>query len=149
MRKRVCAVLPVSAAVALVWVVLSALRTGYAFDPGGASVDRPRVLLPTIFALDSQSPVGVYDCLEYEFGLIWTSEVVALNPDGSSLYEYGPPYVQTVTGTWAYVPATREVQFTNFRWPTATYRLPDRLWAWRYLPGPGFDIALSCGRRPY
>jgi len=146
-RKRVCVVLPVGAALGFLWLVVVALRVGYALDPNGASVEPPRALLPAIFALESQSPVGVYDCLEYEFGLIWTSEIVTLNPDGSSLYEYAPPYVQTVTGTWAYVPAIREVQFTNFRWPTATYQLPDRLWAWRYLPGPGFDIALSCGCR--
>jgi hypothetical protein len=93
------------------------------------------------------SPAGSYTCLEYEFGLVWASEVITLNPDGSSIYDFTPPYLSTMTGTWALVPATWEVQFTHFSWPTATYDAPDRLWASEYLPEPGFEVRLECARR--
>ena len=29
------------------------------------------------------TPAGAYYCYEYEFSLIWTTEVITLNPDGS------------------------------------------------------------------
>jgi hypothetical protein len=98
-----------------------------------------------VFSADS--PVGSYFCYEYEFGLIWTSEVITLNTDGSSIYAYSPPYSNVVTGTWVYTPSIQEVSFTNFHWPTATYEAPDRLWASRYLPHVDFTIAIDCGRR--
>ena len=91
--------------------------------------------------------VGVYDCLEYEFGLVWSSDVVTLYSNGTSRYEYGPPYANVVTGTWVYKPTAQEVRFTGFRWITPTVQLPDRFFASRYLPEPGFEIAVSCLRR--
>jgi len=107
------------------------------------------IYLPAVFGTEPsvESPAGVYDCLEYEFGLIWTSEVITLNTDGSSIYNYAPPYGAVVTGTWVYTPASQLVGFTNFRWLTATYTAPDRLWAERYLPEVDFEIALSCLRQ--
>lgn len=105
--------------------------------------------LPAVFSTMSafKSPAGVYDCLEYEFGLIWTSEVITLNPDGSSIYNYAPPYSGIVSGTWVYTPTDQLVGFTNFRWLTATYTAPDQLSARRYLPNVDFEIALSCHRQ--
>src|SRR5689334_672662 len=71
------------------------------------------VFLPAVYG--QPSPAGAYNCNEYEFGLIWTTEVITLSVDGSSFYEYHGPY-QTgiVTGTWVYTPTTQEVGFTNF-----------------------------------
>jgi len=97
--------------------------------------------------MGDSSPAGNYYCLEYEYGLIWTSEVITLNPDGTSVYVYNPPYPGTVTGTWSYTASTQEVQFTNFRWQTATYVMPYRIWASRYVPQTGFDVAISCSRQ--
>lgn len=102
------------------------------------------IFLPVIVA--PPSPAGSYHCLEYEFGLIWTSEVITLNVDGTSIYDYDPPYAGTVTGTWAYSPTIQEVSFTNFRWVTSTYEIPNLLWARRYLPNAGFEIAIYCSR---
>jgi hypothetical protein len=117
--------------------------------PPTQAAGQARAYLP--LALDSTStpasPAGRYTCYEYEFGLVWTWEVVTLNADGGSVYEYPPPYGSTVTGTWTYSPAALEVQFTNFRWLTATFDAPDRLWASEYLPGPDFEVALECMRR--
>lgn len=103
------------------------------------------VYLPLI--VKSPPPVGSYFCNEYENGLIWTQDVITLNADGTSIYEYYPPYSGIATGTWVYTPATQEVGFTNFRWLTATYEAPGRLWARRYLPESRYEIALDCGRR--
>lgn len=101
--------------------------------------------LPVI--MGGQSPAGTYYCLEYEYGLIWTYEVITLHADGTSVYAYNPPYPGIVTGTWGYTASTQEITFTNFRWSTATYEAPDRIWASRYLPQAGFEIALSCNRQ--
>ena len=103
------------------------------------------IFLPVIMA--PASPAGSYHCLEYEFGLIWSSEMITLNVDGTSIYDYDPPYVSTVTGTWAYSPTIQEVSFTNFRWVTTTYEIPNYLWATRYLPNVGFEIAIYCRRQ--
>ena len=84
------------------------------------------IFLPVIMA--PASPAGSYHCLEYEFGLIWSSETITLNVDRTSIYDYDPPYVATVTGTWAYSPTIQEVSFTNFRWVTTTYEIPNHLW---------------------
>jgi hypothetical protein len=101
--------------------------------------------LPTIYG--PPSPSGTYNCYEYEFGLIWTTEVITLSVDGSSVYAYAPPYTAVVTGTWVYTPTAQEVGFTNFRWLTATVELPDRLWNRMYVPQAGFEVALSCNKR--
>jgi hypothetical protein len=102
------------------------------------------VFLPAIYG--PASPAGTYTCYEYEFGLVWTTEVITLSVDGSSVYAYSPPYTAVVTGTWVYTPTIQEVGFTNFRWLTATVQLPDRLWASRYVPHAGFEVALSCSK---
>lgn len=104
------------------------------------------IYLPLI--IKSPTPAGSYLCNEYENGLIWTQDVITLNADGTSVYEYYyPPYSGIAIGTWVYTPATQEVGFTNFRWLTATYKAPGRLWARRYLPESGYEIALDCRRR--
>ena len=102
------------------------------------------IFLPAIYG--PTSPAGTYNCLEYEFGLVWTTEVITLSVDGSSVYAYNPPYAAVITGTWTYTPTVQEVGFTNFRWLTATVELPDRLWNRRYLPQAGFEVALSCSK---
>ena len=73
----------------------------------------------------------------------WTTEVITLNPDGSSAYAYYPPYSATVTGTWVYTPSREVVGFTNFRWLTTTFQPPNHLWASQYLTQAGFEIAVS------
>ncbi len=103
------------------------------------------VYLPLI--LKSPPPAGSYECNEYEYGLIWTQDVITLNADGTSIYEYYPPYPGIATGTWVYTPATQEIGFTNFRWLTATYEAPGRLWARRYISETSFEIALDCRRQ--
>ena len=103
------------------------------------------VFLPIMYG--PGSPAGTYNCYEYEFGLIWTTEVITLSVDGSSIYAYSPPSTAVVTGTWVYTPTAQEIGFTGFRWLTATVELPNRLWASKYLPQPGFEVALSCNRR--
>ena len=113
---------------------------------GAQAVPGKSLFLP--FIAGAPTLAGVYDCNEYEFGLIWTSEVVTLNPNGSSTYAYAPPYTQVVTGTWVYTPTAQVVGFTNFRWITATVTLPDRLSIRRYLPQAGFEIGMSCLKRP-
>jgi hypothetical protein len=125
------------------------LKTTYSGDTTGVPPSPPEdvfIFLPIIYA--PITPAGTYTCYEYEFGLIWKVEVVTLNADGSSIYDYNPSYTAVVTGTWLYTPAIQEVGFTNFRWPTATFQAPDRLWASRYLTYAGFEIALSCNRHP-
>ncbi|MBK8989840.1 MAG: hypothetical protein IPM39_27895 [Chloroflexi bacterium] len=84
---------------------------------------------------------------EIEFGLIWASEIIILHPDGSSLYAYDPPGAGIATGTWAYKSQIQEVSFTNFRWITATFQPPNRIWATQYITHAGFDVGLECGRQ--
>jgi hypothetical protein len=103
------------------------------------------VFLPSI--RDPFTPAGTYDCKEYEYGRIWTTEVITLSLDGASVYAYGPPAAAVVKGTWVYSPEIQEVGFTNFRWLTATVELSDQLLASRYVPQAGFKIALSCTRQ--
>lgn len=103
------------------------------------------VYLPAV--VSGLSPAGSYDCVEYEFGMIWSSEVITLSVDGSSIYAYSPPYTTVVTGTWVYTPTAQEIGLMNFRWITATVELPDHLRASRFVPSAGFEVALSCNRR--
>lgn len=91
-------------------------------------------------------PAGSYYCYEYEFGMIWSADVITLNTDGTSEYAYCHPYTNSPTGTWSYTNSIRQVGFTGFRWMTATFNAPDRLWARRYLPHVGFEIAIQCFR---
>jgi hypothetical protein len=102
------------------------------------------VFLPVIYY--PSTPAGTYFCLEYEFGLIWTSETITLYDDGSSLYEYDAPYGGTVSGTWSYDPARNEISLTGFRWQTVTYIFPNELYASEYLPHVDFEIAVYCQR---
>jgi hypothetical protein len=132
-------------ALALLLVSLKAMTISNAIQAKAASQGGTQLYLPVVFG--PVSPAGSYTCYEYEFGLIWTSEVITLNTDGSSVYAYAPPYVSIVTGTWNYTALRHEVTFTNFRWPTATYEVPNHLWASRYLTQAGFEIALSCNRQ--
>ena len=146
MRRSIHFVLPLVVAAAALWLVIGAFGSEQTPASRSAAPDSQQLYLPSVFVLAPPSPAGSYSCLEYEFGMVWASEVITLNPDGSGIYDFTPPYLSTMTGTWAFVPATWEVQFTNFRWPTATYDAPDRLWASRYLPEPDFEVALECSR---
>jgi len=145
MRRLPYVALAITIALVLFMTMLDALDAGRL--PSARAADESRAYLPFAPAATPASPAGSYTCYEKEFGMVWTWEVVTLNADGSSIYEYPPPYGSTVTGTWTYSPTIREVQFTNFRWLTATFDAPDRLWASEYLPEPGFEVALECGRR--
>jgi len=109
------------------------------------AIENRNVYLPLIFA-SNISPAGSYYCLEYEFGLIWSSETVILENDGTSLYLY-PQNSKPVTGTWSYIQPIHEVSFTNFRWLTATFEIPNRLSNRKYLEQPGFWISISCTRQ--
>ena len=99
------------------------------------------VYIPIVFG--PASPAGTYRCDEFEFGLIWRSGAITLSADGKSVYAIG---VGTVTGTWVYMPAIQEVGFTNFDWLTTTFQSPNKIYASKYLPNAGFEIALSCGK---
>lgn len=133
-----------AAAIAFVMVYVLLLAT-HSDAQVRAGTNDTIIYLPIVTGGDFLS--GTYDCLEYEFGLIWTSEVITLHPNGFSEYLYAPPYSGYVTGTWTYSASLMEVAFTNFRWMTATFIPPDRLWNSQYLPGPDFDIAISCNQR--
>ena len=146
MRRLSSIALAITVALALLLAVLSILNAGRPLSAWAADT-AARAYLPFAQTATPATPAGSYNCYEYEFGMVWYSEVITLNADGSSVYDYDPPYLTTMTGTWTYTPSIREVQITNFRWPTATYEAPDRLWASEYLPGPDFEIALECSRR--
>ena len=120
------------------------IRLAYPASASSSPHGNHTLFLPMV----SKSPSlpGTYACLEWEFGLVWSSDVITLSADGSAIYQYNPPYTAIVTGTWSYTPILQEVGFTGFRWPTATVLSSGGLWARKYLPGPGFDIALSCSR---
>lgn len=86
---------------------------------------------------------GVYDCDEYEYDMIWATDVITLNQDGTSQYLMRGDLSRA--GTWSYDPAARQVTFVNFRWLTATYQLPGRLHVSTVTSG--VDIALDCQKR--
>ncbi len=112
----------------------------------GLALGGDRLYLPVI--LGPFRLAGIYDCVEYEFGLIWTSDVITLHPNGDSTYAYEPPHGGIVTGTWTYTPETRLVGFTEFRWETATVELTlERLWAARQFTAPDYEIRLECQLR--
>jgi hypothetical protein len=110
----------------------------------GAQSPQNAAYLPAVYY--PSTPAGSYTCLEYEFGLIWATETITLYEDGRSVYAYGSPGGDTLTGTWVFTPALSTVAFTGFRWPTATYQFPARLYASRYLDHVDFEIALACRR---
>lgn len=120
-------------AAVLVGILLSA-STPQVASLAQAHALRTAGVLPQQFLPIAQNTTlaGVYDCLEYEFGLVWTSDIVTLYPDGTSRYEYSPPYANITTGTWVYTPTAQEVQLTGFRWITATVQFPDRFYASRF-----------------
>lgn len=135
------------AVIAALLSLLAALQTMRSSSPLYAQ-GNSHLYLPSVLGMPGTTPpTGSYSCLEYEFGLIWFSEVITLNADGSSIYDFAPPYLTTMTGTWTYTPSIRQVGLTNFRWPSATYEAPNRLWASEYLPEPDFEVALECRRR--
>ncbi len=134
----------VTLALTAIFVLLKTTLSSQTYSTPAAPAEDTFVFLPIIYR--STSPAGAYSCYEYEFGLIWTTEVITLNANGSSIYAYNPPYTAIVTGTWVYTPASQEVGFTNFRWLTTTFQPPDRLWASKYLTYAGFEIAISCNR---
>lgn len=112
--------------------------------PDSHAQDEDLLYLPSIRG--TEGPAGSYYCYEYEFGMIWSADVITLNSDGTSEYEYCHPYINSPTGTWSYNYSIRQVGFTGFRWVTATFTAPDRLWARRYLPHVDFEIAIQCYR---
>ena len=131
---RVGLVLGLAAGLALPW-----------FTPAGLAQTTWRYYFPMI--LGPGLPAGTYDCEEYEAGLIWTTDVITLFPDGESLYAYQPPYGGVVTGTWVFTRETNEIAFTSFRWETATVEFPGRIWSRRTLVDPAIEIALECRLR--
>lgn len=108
--------------------------------PALAQTNAP-IFLPMTFS--TVTPVGQYTCLEYEFGMIWATETVYLYDDGTSAY-YNMPYIGSRTGSWEYTPATQVITFTNFSWLTATYIIPNGMYAKKYIPSVDFWIELSC-----
>jgi hypothetical protein len=152
LRKRIlCGVFSLGLAVAWLILAIEIMQAGQAVNAQIAPQASPISYHPLVLRY-YPSPAGSYICDEYEFGLIWLTEVITLNADGSSVY-YGAADDQTrsesmvVTGTWVYTPTASQVGFTNFRWLTATYESPDRLWASDYLEPIGFEIAIECDRR--
>lgn len=135
------------------------LVTSVAVDSTSISVTRLPVP-PTIYprtpmsAASQFSPAGIYDCAEYEFGEGYGGAVIRLNADGSSTYTSTIRNVEEI-GTWNYTPPT-ELQFTHFRWMTATLDLPNRFDAHRWVSlGPdqqstpsGFEVRIECHKRP-
>jgi len=144
-RRLACILLATLLALGVLLVSFRAMNTSNDVYAQSATQGGNSLYLPMM--MGAESPAGSYYCLEYEFGLIWTSEVITLNTDDSSVYAYSPPYPSIITGTWSYTASIQEVGFTNFRWLTATYEIPDRLWASRYLTQAGFEIAISCNRQ--
>ena len=138
-----CLVLALCLALLSLVVTIHALMA-VSEQPATPAQDEITHYLPVIHATDS--PAGSYYCYEYEFGMIWSADVITLNVDGTSEYEYCHPYTNSPTGTWSYNYSIRQVEFTGFRWMTATFEAPDRLWARRYLPQVGFEIAIQCYR---
>ncbi len=90
------------------------------------------------------SPVGIYDCLEYEWGLIWMHEMIVLLENGVSLYPYSSYYPTVRQGTWGYTSTTQVITLTNFLWESVSYQPPDHLWASRIISD--FEIAISCSK---
>ncbi len=135
-----CLVLALCLALLSLVVTINALMA-VSDQPGTATLSH---FLPAVHA--SEAPAGSYYCYEYEFGMIWSADVITLNTDGTSEYAYCHPYMNSPTGTWSYTYSMRQVGFTGFRWMTATFNAPDRLWARRYLPHVGFEIAIQCFR---
>ena len=116
--------------------------------PVGAAplAQQVRVALPLLSA-PGAALVGVYDCVETEFGLVWTTSVVTLAADGTSVYDYGPPISSVVSGTWSYAPATGQVSLAGFRWPLVSYTPPRSLSARDFVESAGFEITIGCTRR--
>jgi hypothetical protein len=132
---------------AIVLILAAAIPASLAAQPSSqvAPAAIPPIYLPLVQAPPSLA--GIFDCVETEFGLGWLTEVVTLNPDGSSLYQYGSPINDTISGTWIYTPTTQIVELRNFRWPTAIVRDPDHFSNSQYLPEQGFEISIGCTRR--
>lgn len=130
-------------AFSVVYALLLAMRSD---APARAdTVTGSLIYLPVIYGPEAR-PAGAYDCVEYEFGQIWSGDLITLYQDGSSEYQYYYG-IGLVSGAWTYTSSLREVGFTNFRWQTATFTPPDRMSNRQYLPGPGFEIAIYCTRR--
>ncbi len=138
-------ILATAVALATLFALLKITYSGETLPPTSPADDM-FVFLPII--QQSISPAGAYYCYESEFAMIWRTEVITLNADGSSIYAYYPPHFSSVTGTWVYTPSTEVVGFTNFTWLTTTFQPPDRLWASQYLTQAGFEVAISCNRLP-
>jgi len=115
--------------------------------PPTSPADDKFVFLPFI-SQGSISPAGAYHCDEIEYAMIWKTEVITLNTDGTHIWAYDRPGSSIVTGTWVYTPSAEVVGFTNFTWLTTTFQPPNRLWASQYITQAGFEVAISCNRLP-
>ena len=78
MRRLSSIALAVTAALALLLAVLGILNADRLLS-GRAGDDEARAYLPFALASPPTSPVGSYNCYEYEFGMVWYSEVITLN----------------------------------------------------------------------
>lgn len=132
--------------VGLLLLALAALALSLLASSATAQPSRtPRVWLPLM--ADQLPPTGVYDCVESEFGLLWTTSVITLSGNLSSQYNYGPPYSGLAAGAWSYTPSIQEVRFTNFRWEVLRFIPPGRLNAMRFIESGNFTVRIDCTRR--
>jgi len=114
--------------------------------PAQPSVVAAQVFLPLVVL--PPSPEGIYNCNEYEFGLIWTTDVITLSHDMSSAYEFIYQSAPVITGTWTYTPTTQEVALRNFHWPIVTFHPPDGLSQSSTITNTGkpFEVGIWCGK---
>jgi len=140
-------ILATTVALATLFALLKITYSDETLIPTSPADDTFVVFLPIIQG--SISPAGAYYCYEFEFAMIWRTEVITLNPGGSSIYAYYPPnFPSIVKGTWVYNPSTEVVSFMNFTWLWTAFQPPDRLWNSQYLTQAGFEVAISCNRLP-
>ncbi len=133
-------------ALATLFALLKITSSNETLPPTSPTDDTFVYYLPIIQR--TTSPAGAYHCDETEFSMIWRSEVITLNINSSSIYEYYYPFRRIITGTWVYTPSMEVVGFTNFGWLTTTFQPPDRLRNSWYVTPAGFEVAINCNRLP-
>lgn len=134
--RRLVAVVVLAAALGLPWLTMTYRATAQ-------SMGEQRLFLPSLFA--PVSLAGVYDCVEYEAGSIWSTDTITLYRTGESAYDTLGPYGGVLTGTWEYRPATRTITLTGFRWEDATVELTmDRFWAIRWVQDLNYEFRFEC-----
>lgn len=126
-------------ALGLPWLAL----TGYA---AAQAAEEQYLYLPTLYG--PLRLAGVYDCVEYEAGQVWATDVITLHPTGDSEYATHGPFGGVVTGTWLYTPTTHVLGFTEFRWEAVSVELTmEHLWASRWIEELDYEFRLDCHLR--